>query len=118
MDKSESKAVQAAQSFVEANGAESGSVLCLKRAYKRRDPSFLKVYINHKQHFKLLSVYFMGESNRRSQSVVSDDTLRVAKVCGLRLTKDQEWIIGVDADTINHALSKLLGRTVALGRVY
>jgi hypothetical protein len=88
----------------------------IKKAYKKVDPSFLKVYINGKPHFKIFSV--QPASGNCVKFVVSDDTLRVARACGFRLTKDQNWIIQKTEDGLNHSLTRLLGRTVRMGRIY
>jgi hypothetical protein len=90
----------------------------VKKAFKKIDPSFLKVYIDGKPHFKIFSVQYMGETQRVSQRIISDDTLRVARACGLRLTKDEEWIIQKDEDGLNHSLTRFLDRPVRMNRVY
>ena len=86
----------------------------VKKAYKKTDPSYLKVYINGKPHFKIFSVIAI----QPHKSNVSDDTLRVARACGFRLTKDEEWIIQKTEDGLNHSLTRFLDRTVRMNRVY
>jgi hypothetical protein len=82
----------------------------VKRVFKKRDPTFLKVYINGKPHFKLFRVLHVEPI----LFGISDDTFRIAKALGLRLTKDREWIIQTDEDSLDASFSQFFGRTVTL----
>lgn len=90
----------------------------VRKIFRRRDPRFLMVYINHRPHFKILGISYMGGTRRRSQEIVTDDTLRVARALGLRLTKDQEWIIRKDKDSLNWSFSQFLERQVQMDKIY
>src|SRR5271157_2364811 len=123
---SDAKAVKRAKLIMKE---EAPSETWVRKAYKKTNPSFLKVYINGEPHFKIFSAQRNPEfeilrfstnfkKKSRIKFVVSDDTLRVARACGFRLTKDEEWIIQKTEDGINHSLTRFLGRTVRMDRVY
>ena len=94
---------------------ESSSIR-IKKVFKKTDPTFLKVHINGRPHFKILSV--QPSPGDCVKFVVSDDTLRVARACGFRLTRNEEWIIQKTEDGLNLSLTKFLGRTVRMNEIY
>ena len=91
----------------------------IKKACKASRLFFMKVYIDHRPHFKILGIMHIPNSAKNaSRKVVTDDTFRVANALGLRLTKDQEWIISKDEDGLNASFTRLMGRPVRINRVY
>ena len=91
----------------------------VKKACKASRLFFLKVYIDHRPHIKIFGIMHVPSSGKfTSKKVVTDDTLRVASALDLRLTKDQEWIIRKDEDSLNASFTRLMGRHVRIDRLY
>lgn len=91
----------------------------IKKACKASRLFFMKVCIGHRPHFKIFGIMHVPNSDKQaSRKVVTDDTLRFANALGLKLTKDQEWIIRKDEDSLNASLTRLMGRQVRMDRIY
>jgi hypothetical protein len=95
------------------------SEIYFKKVYKASRLFSMKVYIDHRPHFKILGVMFVPSGIKcASRRVVTDYTLHFANTLGLKLTKDQEWIIRKDEDSLNASLTRLMDRQVRMDRIY